>query len=67
MATTIPLAASHTTRVRLYADRLRELLDALRADPLSERSSIDLVAHIVNNRPAAAHLYNELEKRAATC
>ena len=64
---TIPLVASHTTRVRLYAERLRELLNALQADPLSERKSVELVAHIVNNRPAAAHLYTELETRAASC
>ena len=50
--------------VRAYADRLRELMDQVRADPLDEAKSVALVAHIVNNRAGAAQLYRVLEDQA---
>ncbi|MBI2699695.1 hypothetical protein [Mycobacterium paragordonae] len=49
-----------TTAVRAYADQLRDLMDLLRADPLDEAKSLALVTHIVNNRAAAAQLWDTL-------
>lgn len=50
-----------TTAVRAYADQLRDLMDQLRADPLDEAKSLALVTYIVNNRSAAAQLWDTLE------
>lgn len=47
--------------VRAYSEQLRELMDQLGADPLDEAKSVALVAHIVNNRGAAAHLFDVVE------
>lgn len=40
--------------VRDYSARLRTLIADVSADPLDENKSVALVAHIVENRPAAA-------------
>lgn len=47
--------------VRAYAYQLRDLMDQLSVDPLDETKSVALVAHIINNRAAAAQLFDVLE------
>ncbi|MEN4449129.1 MAG: hypothetical protein EKK51_09775 [Mycolicibacterium sp.] len=58
-----PIRRSYTA-VRAYSDTLRDLMSQLAADPLDERKSEALVAHIVNNRTVAAELYEALETQA---
>jgi hypothetical protein len=50
--------------VRAYAEQLRKLTDQVRDDPLNEVKAVALVAHIVNNRAAAAQLYRVLEDQS---
>ena len=59
-----PIRRSYTA-VRAYSDTLRDLMSQLAADPLDERKSEALVAHIVNNRSFAADQYRTLEEAAA--
>lgn len=49
--------------VRAYADRLRALWHQLETDPLDEAKSVAVVAHILNNRAAAAQSLRALEDR----
>ncbi len=53
--------ARHRAAVRAYTDRLLQLLDQLRSEPLDEHRSTALVTHIVNNRSSAARRYADLE------
>lgn len=53
-----------STAVRAYSEHLLELMKQLTKDPLDEDKSIALVVHIVNNRAAAAELYEELQTQA---
>lgn len=53
-----------STAVRAYSEHLFELMKQLTKDPLDEDKSIALVVHIVNNRAAAAELYEELQTQA---
>lgn len=50
--------------IRAYSDQLRKLIDQVRDDPLDEAKSVALVAHIINNRAGAAHLYRVLENQS---
>jgi len=50
--------------VRAYSDQLRDLMVQLRVDPLDESKSVALVAHIINNRSAAAQLFDILENQS---
>lgn len=52
------------TAVRAYSEQLRRLTSQLMADPLNEQKSLALVLHIVNNRSAAAELFDALETQA---
>jgi hypothetical protein len=54
---------------RAYCEQLRGLMDQLRADPLDESKSAALIAHIVNNRSTAAHLFDtpETPRMEAAC
>ncbi|MEY8019128.1 hypothetical protein [Mycobacterium servetii] len=49
--------------VRAYADRLRALWHQLEIDPLDEAKSAAFVAHILNNRAAAARSMQALQDR----
>jgi thioredoxin-like negative regulator of GroEL len=53
--------------VRACCDQLRQLMDQLADNPLDESTSLALVAHVVTNRDAAAHLLETLETRRAAC
>jgi hypothetical protein len=55
-----PIRRTHSV-VRAYGARLRDLMDQLRADPLSDAKSVALIAHIVNNRATAAQLLDMLD------
>jgi len=55
-----PIQRMHSA-VRAYGDRLRDLMDHLRGDPLDEAASVALVAHIINNRSTAAQLFDGLD------
>lgn len=51
--------------IRSYVERLGHLMDQVRTDPLNRVKSVELVAHIVNNRSFAADQYRTLEEAAA--
>lgn len=55
--------------VRAYSDQLHALWDQVADDPLDESKSVALVAHIVNNRGSAAHLFDiaESQRLGAAC
>lgn len=55
--------AQHAT-VRAYVEQLQALWEDLSLDRLDEAKSLAFIAHIVNNRPAAAQAYAAIEASA---
>ena len=59
-----PIRASRGD-VRAYVEQLHALWEDLRFDQLDEAKSLALVAHIVNNRPAAESALRALGQQSA--
>lgn len=59
-----PIRTSHAA-IRSYTDQLQALWKDLTLDKIDEAKSLALVAHIVNNRPAAESALRALEQQSA--
>jgi hypothetical protein len=58
-----PIRRNHAA-VRAYSDQLNALWAKVEVDPLDEPKSVALIEHIINNRSAAAQLYEALENQS---
>lgn len=59
-----PIRTSHAA-IRSYNEQLQALWKDLNLDTIDEAKSLALVAHIVNNRPAAESALRALEQQSA--
>ncbi|SIJ21567.1 Uncharacterised protein [Mycobacteroides abscessus subsp. abscessus] len=60
----MPQLTNPSSSISAYADRLRQLMSELAPDPLSERKTIELLEHIVNNRGYVVYLHQVLDDEA---